>query len=77
VTGRSFLPDGHEYVTAEDITERWPDVNAGLLRKWVQAGWLAKVGMVRGRSLYRWADVVQAERRARLSGRGRPRLTQT
>lgn len=84
---RTFLDDGHEYVTAADIRERWDDVSAGLLRTWVSRGWLAVVldpsgervrvavpGRRGGRAnLYRWADVVAAELRARQDGLGRPR----
>jgi hypothetical protein len=73
-----------EYVTAADIHDRWPDVRPALVRLWVHRGLLQPVRGpdgtpirtkgVRGRAnLYRWDDVVAAEKSAREAGSGRPR----
>jgi hypothetical protein len=73
-----------EYVTAADVHERWPDVKPALLRLWVHRGWLDVVRdpdgnpiRARGRrgraNLYRWHEVVAAEKRTREGRAGRPR----
>lgn len=69
-----------EYVTVDDIHERWSDVNPGLVRLWVHRGFLDPVRdpdgrtvRMMGRNVYRWHDVVAAEKRARQAGTGRPR----
>lgn len=71
---------GVELVTAADVKLRWPDVSAGLLRLWVHRGLLGVVCgpdgqpvRLRGANVYRWPDVVAAERAARLEPRGRHR----
>lgn len=77
-----------EYVTAADVHDRWPDVKPALLRLWVHRGLLEPVKGPDGQpvrtkgarglaNLYRWDDVVEAERRARAAGTGRPRRTST
>lgn len=67
-------------MTAHDIRDLWPDVSAALLRIWVFRGYLDVVRTPdgtpirhKGHNVYRWTDVVAAERRARLQPRGRPR----
>lgn len=69
-----------EWVTARDITELWPDVSPALLRIWLYRGYLdvarTPAGQpirLKGANVYRWADVVEAERRARMQPRGRKR----
>lgn len=70
-----------EYVTAAQVHERWPDVRPQLLRLWVHRGLLDVVRgpdghPVRakgGANIYRWHEVVAAERRARQNPSGRPR----
>lgn len=69
---------GVEFVTtAEACAQLGPDVTPALINSWVRRGHLVPAGRYGGRSyLFRWDDVVEAERRTRTSARGAPRKVQ-
>lgn len=66
---------GVEFVTtAEACAQLGPDVTPALINSWIRRGHLAPAGRLPGRAhLFKWDDVVEAERRTRTSARGAPR----
>lgn len=66
---------GVEFVTtAEACAQLGPDVTPALINSWIRRGHLVPAGRLPGRAhLFKWDDVVEAERRTRASARGAPR----
>lgn len=68
-------PDGVDYVTTAEACERLgPDINPALIRDWARRKLIHPAGRHPGRAMiYRWVEVVEAEKSTRLERVGRPR----